>query len=183
MNYTVVNLAGFQVGWAFCVIGAGAGLPWAGPLAALVLVLAHLWWIRDRHAEVAVLLPVAGIGVLMDSLLGLSGVFRFAEPWPVDWLAPAWLMALWLLFAATLRHGLDWLLRRPWLACTFGALGGPLAYLAGERLGAAAFPFGYPTTLGVLAICWGLLMLALTRLVPRVTQTLPLPKHGRSSLT
>jgi hypothetical protein len=39
----------------------------------------------------------------------------------------------------------------------FGALGGPLAYWAGVRLGAASFTWSLLSSLGILAIVWALL--------------------------
>lgn len=167
MRYPILNLVGFQLGWLGCVAGAGFGFAWPGTVAAVALLALHLWWVEGRRSEINLILLVVSIGVLIDSFLGLVGLFRFSAPWPVEWVAPPWLIGVWLLFAATLRHGLGWLARRPWLATGFGALGGPLAYLAGERLGAATFPHGYGTTLGLLAVVWGLWMLALTVLVPR----------------
>ena len=46
------------------------------------------------------------------------------------------MIALWTCFAATLRHSLAWLRARWLLAAVLGAVGGPLAYLGGESLGA-----------------------------------------------
>ena len=43
---------------------------------------------------------------------------------------------LWMIFAMTLNHSLAWLSQKIYLSILFGALGGPLAYIAGEKLGA-----------------------------------------------
>ena len=50
-------------------------------------------------------------------------------------LAPYWIVAMWALFATTLNSSLGWLKGRPLLAALMGGFGGPLAYLAGHRLG------------------------------------------------
>ena len=43
---------------------------------------------------------------------------------------------LWMFFAMTLNHSLAWLRKKIYISILFGALGGPLAYIAGEKLGA-----------------------------------------------
>jgi len=43
---------------------------------------------------------------------------------------------LWMIFAMTLNHSLAWLSQKYYLSILFGAIGGPLAYIAGEKLGA-----------------------------------------------
>jgi hypothetical protein len=50
-----------------------------------------------------------------------------------------------------------WFKQHLLLAAVFGAIGGPLAFLAGERLGGVEFT-SYPAPLTLLAVGWGLLM-------------------------
>lgn len=133
----IVNLAGFQIGWLACVLGAAQGLPWLGPLVALPVLARHLRAAARPAAELA-LLALAGLaGLVLDSALVLAGRLRFAEGVLLPGLAPYWMVVLWMLFATTFNLGLRWLRARPALAAALGAVGGPLAYLAGARLGAA----------------------------------------------
>ncbi|MDA9600717.1 DUF2878 domain-containing protein, partial [Nitrosomonadales bacterium] len=46
------------------------------------------------------------------------------------------IVMLWMFFAMTLNHSLAWLRQKIYTSILFGALGGPLAYIAGEKLGA-----------------------------------------------
>jgi Protein of unknown function (DUF2878) len=48
----------------------------------------------------------------------------------------SWLLVMWGQFATTFRFSLRGVMRRPLFAGLFGATGGPIAFLAGERLGA-----------------------------------------------
>jgi len=66
------------------------------------------------------------------------------------------MVCLWLNFAATLNVSMAWLSGRYLLAAAFGAIGGPLAYYSGARLGATE---ALPTTNGMLllAVGWGLM--------------------------
>ena len=65
---------------------------------------------------------------------------------------------MWIQFATMLRHALFWLVRRrAWLPLA-GALGGPLAYLSGERMGAVAFGPALGPTLLALGVGWAIAM-------------------------
>ena len=62
---------------------------------------------------------------------------------------------LWMIFAITLNHSLVWLKNRISLSVIFGAIGGPLAYLAGEKLGAIIIT--QQLSLVLLSIGWALI--------------------------
>ena len=77
-----------------------------------------------------------GLGILLDGTLQQVGFFTSASPgFPI----PFRLMMIWLGLAITPHHRLSWLKMLPFLAAFFGAMGGPVAYWAGVRLGAASF--------------------------------------------
>ncbi|HWR87050.1 MAG TPA: DUF2878 domain-containing protein, partial [Acidiferrobacterales bacterium] len=80
--------------------------------------------------------------------------------------APHWIVALWMLFAITLNVSLGWLKQRLFVAMLFGAIGGPLAYLGGAKLGALSF--AAPTAaLIALTIGWALFTPLLVMLARR----------------
>ena len=68
---------------------------------------------------------------------------------------PMWFFALYALLATTLNASLGWLRGRPVLAAVLGAIGGPLAYYAGARIGAITLT---GESLAVLGILWAGLM-------------------------
>ena len=72
-----------------------------------------------------------------------------------------WMVVLWTAFAATLRHSLHWTRRRYVLSVVAGAVFGPLAYVAGEKLGAIALatpPAGWLAVAGAWGIAMPLLL-------------------------
>jgi hypothetical protein len=76
------------------------------------------------------------------------------------------MLCLWIVFATTLGHSLRWLMNRPVAAAVAGAIGGPLAYLAGGRLG--ALEIATPaTTLPLIAMLYTPAMIALSMMVMR----------------
>ena len=85
-----------------------------------------------------------------------SGLFN-------DSLAPYWIITMWMLFATTLNVSLRWLRGREALAVVFGLVGGPLTYLAGQKLGGITL-VNETAALVALAIGWAVIMPILLRL-------------------
>jgi hypothetical protein len=169
----LLNYLALQAGWFACVLGAAQGRPWLGPVVVVVLVSLHLALHPQRRREALVVLCVAPLGTAVDSAQQALGWIRYVgEPLGgLSPLAPAWIAALWLLFPITFHSSLGWLRRRPVLAALFGAVGGPLGYLGGERLGALEIgPERWPS-LGGLALAWGLAMPVLLWLAERLDRS------------
>jgi apolipoprotein D and lipocalin family protein len=172
--FTVYNIVAYQVAWFACVLGAAYGMPWIGAAVSFAVVAAHLALTRQRATELKLIGAAIVIGLLVDTALMRSGHLWFVSgTWP-EGVAPYWMLSLWAAFATTLNHSLRWVVRRPWISTLLGAIGGPLAYLAGAKLGALhiAAP---ETALPMIGVAWGLAMLALS-LVSLRLQPEPLPK-------
>jgi len=168
-----MNFLAYQLAWFAVILGAARGFAWAG--AAVALLVAALHVARHRNGSELKLIGLAAlIGALVDSTLAISRQVKFVQAWPED-LAPYWMLSLWIAFATTLNHSLRWLMLRPVAAALAGALGGPLAYLAGAKLGALSI-VAPATTLLLIAMLWTLAMVALSMMVLRAS--LP-PATGR----
>jgi hypothetical protein len=162
-----LNFLLFQLGWFACVLGAARGLPWAGVIAATVIVAWHLLRAAQPRHELALVAVAALLGALFETLLAQSGWVRFGTGVLVAGTAPYWMVALWALFATTLNVSLRWLRPHRWLAALLGALGGPAAYYAGARLGALELPAA-GAALGAIAAGWALLTPLLLRAARRL---------------
>jgi len=154
----LLNFLSLQLGWFACVLGAAHDREWLGPLAVAALLGLHLALHPRRRREALVVLCVAPLGTALDSLQQVVGWIRYGGTPLLGLLAPAWIAALWVLFPTTFHGSLGWLRRRPLLAGLFGATGGPLGYLGGERLGALEILPERWTSLGGVALLWGLTM-------------------------
>src|SRR4249919_2999048 len=161
------NIVGFQLVWLACVMGAGNGLVWAGPVAALAFVSVMLWYGGKTSSDLRLLALALPIGFALDSAFAASGWLRYALAWPTPYASPVWIWAMWTGFAMTLNHSLALLRSRPWLAAGFGLLGGPLAYwTAAGAFDALSFGAPVAWVLGVLALSWAMalpLLFALDR--------------------
>lgn len=152
----LVNFIAFQLGWFACVLGAAWGWPWAGTGIALAIVALHLARAPQPQREATLVVGAAALGALWDSLLVVLGWIEYPNGTLVAGTAPHWMVALWMLFATTLNVSLAWLKRRLPLALVFGAIGGPLAYFGGAKLGALVFA-NQIAALTALAVGWALL--------------------------
>jgi len=150
----VLNFALYQLGWLACVLGAARGYGGAGALAALALTGVHVLLARRRGDEVRLCLLAGLLGMAADSAQTALGVLAFASLGSLGWLAPPWIVVMWMEFATLFRFALGWLRGRYGLAALLGAVGGPLAYYGGVRLGAATFPAGPVLGLSALALEW-----------------------------
>jgi hypothetical protein len=162
----MLNFATFQIGWFACVLGAAAGYPWAGVAVVLTIILWHLSRMARPRRELILIVAAGVTGAMWDSLLTASGWIEYPNGVLIESTAPVWIVALWMLFATTLNVSLRWLQRNPALAIAFGAIGGPLAYLGGAKLGALIFTH-QPLALAALAIGWGILTPLLLQLARR----------------
>jgi hypothetical protein len=136
----VVNFIAFQIGWFASVLGAGHGMPWLGVVVVSVVLLLNLVFSADWRQELIVALAAAVMGFAVDTGLVAAGVFApvpFLAPWPFS---PLWMVMLWVNQATTLNACMAWLRGRYLAGALFGAIGGPLAYLSGAKLGAATIP-------------------------------------------
>lgn len=167
MTRVFINLAASEAGWFACVSGAANGMPWLGPLVVLGLILFHLRLSKRPGPEIRLILSVVLIGLVADSLLVATGLVSYPTGTWLEGFAPYWILAMWALFATTLNVTFKWLRGRYVLAAVLGAIGGPLAYLAGKELGAITFD-EQTLALCALAVIWAVAMPLLMKLSVRM---------------
>ncbi len=149
-----LNFLIYQLGWFACVLGAAYQWPWLGVAIAMLLVCIHLMLTTDRPKQARLLFAALCVGVFVDTLLLILGVYRFPSGSIVDWLPPVWMSVLWVQFATTFRYCLSWMSGR-YALCSIAALvGAPLAFVGGERLGAVILFSPRITNLLILAAVW-----------------------------
>ena len=140
----IVNFVAFQAAWFIAVLGAAWGYPWIGPFAVVAWIVAFGVWHPSARDDVVLLVGAGLIGFAVDSVSVLAGVISFPQAAGPGFPTTIWMIALWINFAASIRHSLNWIRGRYALGLLFGGIGGPLAYLAGEKMGALVIysPFG-----------------------------------------
>lgn len=151
-----VNFIGFQIGWFACVLGAAYGQTLLAMVAVLFIIALHLFK-NNSYSELYIILSAMVIGFIWESCLVASGWLSYGIGADSVLFAPVWLVAMWALFATTINLSMAWLKDRWFLASLMGAIFGPLAFIAGEKLGAVEF-VDRPLALSALALGWACLM-------------------------
>ena len=165
---TLLNITAYQIAWFACVLGAANQLPWIGTTIALAVVALHLALTSQRRVELKLIVAAAVIGLVLDSALASSGLVSFTSGVWIDGLTPHWMLGLWIAFATTLSVSMRWLVTRPALAIAFGAIGGPIAYYAGTKLG--AMTLHSDSALFAVGFFWAAAMWLLAVLAARVSE-------------
>jgi hypothetical protein len=150
------NFISFQIGWFACVIGAAKGYPLLATAVASLIIVLHLCRVNNVYSELSLIISAVVIGIIWESLLVASDWLSYSNS--IDaFFAPIWLVAMWALFATTINVSMAWLKNRWLLASSMGAIFGPLAFIAGEKLGAVQF-IDRSLALLALAVGWACLM-------------------------
>jgi len=152
-----VNFISFQIGWFSCVLMAANNTPEIGVIITLLLVLLHLFISNRKVNTLALIFLVTVIGSTWDSVLTQQNILVYTSGVLVEYMAPIWIISIWLIFATTLTVTFKWLYGKYWSAMVLGAIFGPLAYLGGSELGAVMIP-DMLTAMLALSIGWALLM-------------------------
>jgi len=168
----LINYAIYQIGWFACVLGAASQRPWTGLVIAMALIGVHLVLSEERSIEIRLMVLATAVGAVVETIQIAAGTYRFTSGTLADALPPPWLLAMWAQFATTFRFSLRRLITRPVPAVLFGATGGPIAFLAGEALGAVTLlpPLGY--SLLRLSISWAIALAIFSVVVRRVSPEL-----------
>jgi Protein of unknown function (DUF2878) len=151
----IINFVLFQLGWFACVLGAAKNLPWLGVGVVLLIVAWHLCQAKQAKPEIVLLLIALLIGGLFDQAMLTSDLISYQAHGWANALVPLWILALWAVFVTILNVSLRWM-RGRWLGMVlFGAVGGPLAYMGAEKLGAVTL--NMPLSYVALALGWATL--------------------------
>jgi hypothetical protein len=152
--HIALNVALLYAAWFATVIAAANGRPILAAAASLCVVLLNILVSPRRSDEVRVVIASALVGLAFDGAVINLDLATYASPGPVAYLPPFWLVTMWMAFATALNVSLAWLQRRLALAAALAAIGGPLSYYAGARLGGMAFSEPLWLPLGILALMW-----------------------------
>lgn len=136
MIFKIINFVLFQAAWFVCVLGASYDRTYVALLIATIILLIHFAIIKKRLLELKLILIAGIIGFFFDGALLNFDLIIYNDPGLPYPLTPIWIVMLWMIFAMTLNHSLAWLSQKIYISIFFGAIGGPLAYVAGEKLGA-----------------------------------------------
>jgi hypothetical protein len=173
----LINVAAFKLGWLSSVFGGAQQLPWLGPVVVFIAVALHLARAERPRSELILILSCGLIGAVFDSVLVAAGWVTFPSGMFSDLMAPYWIVTMWMLFGTTINMSMRWMRGRPLLASAFGFVGGPLAYVAGHKIGGIQFVDQAPA-IAMLAVGWAVIMPLLMQLGERLDGVSPDSPQG-----
>ena len=180
MLKTAQNLIFFKLGWIACIMFAAAGMPLMSILSVAMVAGIHLARVAVPLKEGFFLLCAAAMGLAWESLVVNTGLLQYVGTDGSSWLAPSWIIAMWVLFGTTINHGLSWLKRHWVFPVSFGLFGGPMAFYAGSKMGAVEFS-NTVYALGLLGAGWAILLPLACVLADAITDSEFLEPGERSS--
>jgi len=159
----ILNFVLFQAAWFACVLGAANQMPWLALGVVLAIVAGQLFFAPQPSKELLLILSAAVIGAVVDQGFLMGNIVQYHSHGWSSAIVPVWIIALWIGFSSTLNVSLRWLRGRYVIAFLFGAIGGPMAYIAAEKLGAVTIT---PQTSSyiVLGLAWAFVTLLLLTL-------------------
>ncbi|CAN4271101.1 Protein of unknown function DUF2878 [Methylophilaceae bacterium] len=159
----VVNFVLFQIGWFACVLGAAKQMPWLGFATVIAIFFWHLSQAKKAKKELQLLLITLIIGGTFDQIMLNQQLVSYQAHGWTNTIVPVWILALWAEFVTVLNVSLRWMKGRWLIAILFGAIGGPLAYMGAEKLGAVTLNH-LPVSYIVLGLGWAILTPLLLKL-------------------
>ena len=146
----IVGLVYYLV-WFICIYCATLGWVWS---CWSLMTLFGLWLLSYQPLwSFRCALMIMAYGMCFDSLYVFFDLYHFPHHAQMITPSPLWLASFWFSFSALLTSSLRWIFTHRWIALSLGALGGPLSYLGGERMGGMLFPT--PITMSVILLGGG----------------------------
>lgn len=147
---TLFNALGFNAIWFGCILYGNSFIP-----IALVLLVVHLYTVKNCKKELITISVTSFIGVFVDSLLTYHHVFSFSTPLIFGHIGiPLWLIAIWLGFSATINHSIKYVKGSLPIQIIIGGFVFPLSYLSGFKLNAVALGYSSVITFITVSIVW-----------------------------
>jgi hypothetical protein len=156
-----INLIAYQCAWLACVVGTAQQRPLLGIAVAAAAMLLHLAIASLPARELKLIAIAALVGVGFESALLASGWVR-ANGVLLGGSIPVLMVILWAVFATTLNVALRPLRDRVLACAALAAVGAPMAYYGGSRLGALEWVSATPALL-LISVGWALLLPILMR--------------------
>lgn len=154
----IINFLLFQLGWFACVLGGAYDQAVLGCLIAMFVIAYHFYLANEAIQELRLLTVALIIGFIFESIVTAQGLARYSHGQVFDVIAPLWMILMWPLFATTLNLSMRWLKKlTPLLVSLVGAIFAPLAYYAGNKLGAVEY-VDLTLSLSIIAIAWAVLL-------------------------
>lgn len=133
----IFNFALFQIAWFVTLFAAAYGKPYVGVLFTVIWMTLHfIYFSHSKNVELLLIIITIIFSYLVESSLVIAGFISYPAQAVFGSPAPIWMVTLWINLALTINYSMSWLKGRYILSALLAAIAGPLAYVAGEKIGA-----------------------------------------------
>jgi len=157
-QHMLINAVLFQCCWFLAIFS-----DWYWAVMPLLLMVIHIYRISAcKLYELKLAVVIAFTGITIDTLFKVNGIYSFGnELLLTERSVPIWLAILWVGFALTINHSLNWLVKKAPLFIVGCAIAGPISYSAGRANGVIDFS---NQSLVIISIEWVVIALTATYL-------------------
>ena len=171
----ICNLGLLMLGVAICFYTAVHGKYITGGFAILALLVIHVSTTKNFFAETSTIIMTGIIGSAIEAFNIVLGIYVFnTEPFQYA-LLPTWIITIWFVIGASVRHTFSWLNQRYAIASIMGATVGSLIYFVASKLNAVTFSGEYAHGSIISSMTWAvafpLIIFIGHRLFPDLTAT------------
>ena len=151
------DLIGFKVCWVLCAFCSIWNQPYLGPIATLLFILIHLFFVNFRSRDIKVIIIAILCGLILDSSFSNLSLISYKGGILAKYsLSPLWILSMWAGFALSMLYTLESIREKYILSSLLGLDGGPLSYSAGVGIGSITILTTYSYI--YLAIAWALIV-------------------------
>ncbi|SMF47077.1 Protein of unknown function [Alteromonadaceae bacterium Bs31] len=160
IRIALTNSILFQLVWFVAVQGNNA----AALAVTAVFFLVHAVYIFRSVPEITFIALFGAAGWLLDSLGNTFGLIHFAGAQSISvlgielFVAPLWLLCVWLTFASVLLYSLYWLNGRVITSAILGFIIVPANYWLGAKMSGSEFLGPVWSTLLIEGLVWALIL-------------------------
>jgi len=150
----ICNLGLLMLGIGICLYVAIHEKYIVGGFAVLALLVLHVASSQNRFAEASVIILVGIMGGTVELINTSLGVYEYSTA-PFHFaLLPTWIVTIWFVIGATVRHTFRWLSNQLVIASIMGATLGSLTYFIASKLGVISFTGSYENFAIVSSLLW-----------------------------
>ena len=136
---TICNLGLLMLGSAICFYSAVHGKYITGGFAILALLVIHVATTKFFVEEISTIILAGIIGSAIELVNTGLGIYVFnTEPFQYA-LLPTWIVTIWFVLGAAVRHTFAWLNNRYTIASIMGVTVGTLEYFIASKLNVITF--------------------------------------------
>jgi len=151
----IINAVLFQLVWFVAVQGNSVYA-----LIGLLLLLGAHFILMKPDINEFILIPIVSVaGILTDSMIMNTGWVQYHGS--SEFFVPVWLCVLWVAFATTIKHSMQWVFRSTWLPAILGLFVVPFSYWAGIQLSGSQFLAMPIKVLLLEGLAWSLILTAI----------------------